>query len=88
MHPTTSIDLSNSCNILLYLKRGFFIVSLWVEINLKEKMATLKRSLLLCMLAFLVISSIVNVPAQAAESDFFYLNLVVHLFNFAYDLSF
>jgi ribonuclease T2 len=37
-------------------------------------MATLKPSLLLCMLAFLCISSFI--PAQAAESDFFYLNLL------------
>ncbi|XP_078172628.1 ribonuclease 1-like isoform X1 [Carex rostrata] len=38
-------------------------------------MATLKPSLLLCMLAFLCISPFV--PAQgAAESDFFYLNLL------------
>jgi hypothetical protein len=55
---------------------------LWVKINLKEKMATLKRSLLLCLLAFLGMLSIVTIPAQAAEeSDFFYLNLVVHIFN-------
>jgi hypothetical protein len=51
------------------------------QLKREIKMATLKRSILLCMLAFLGMSSIV--PAQAAvESDFFYLNLVVHIFNF------
>ncbi|KAJ1696543.1 hypothetical protein LUZ63_005055 [Rhynchospora breviuscula] len=62
----------------LYIKWVLFRVSSDKTINQKktkeETLATMKPSLLLCTLACLCISS--SIPAQAAKSDFFYLNLL------------